>query len=59
MADFESTASAAVTKLQEIDEICGNSRSQYTDAESRLEESRQEFDAIAALPNWPGIGVSG
>jgi predicted house-cleaning noncanonical NTP pyrophosphatase (MazG superfamily) len=43
MSDFESTATAAVTKLQEIDELVSASTSQFEVAEQRLDELDTEI----------------
>ena len=44
MTDFESTASAAVTKLQEIDEIVTKSTAQYEQAENHIKEIDNEIN---------------
>ena len=43
MSDFESTASAVVTKLQEIDEIVTKSTAQYEQAENHINEIDNEI----------------
>ena len=47
MADFASTAGAAVSKLQEIDQLVGASQSRFTQAEQQLEQVGQEYEGTA------------
>lgn len=47
MADFETTANAAVTKLQEIDEMVTASQQKFMDAQEHLTQVDSEFHQIS------------